>query len=173
MNIFKKVLPFALLVVWVFFVGGMVNERMNMEPEILFYPYYYNDILRNGSLFSYNGDTTFLYIILANIQLRGYFLILSVIGVIISCVDLFINKNRYVVSMLIVYLIISFYTVLPAVILDIFNEAIPLISYTAAFLSFQFDFSGLLIITLSYSSIIILVAYYLYKCIKLARLNIS
>ena len=164
---FKKVLPLALLLVWVFFVV-MLNERMNMEPEILFYPQDYNDISKNGSLFSYNGDTTFLYLTLANIQFRGYFFILCVMGVIISCLDLFINKNRYAVSMLIVYLIISFYTILPAVILDIFNEAIPLISYTAAFLTFQFDFSCLLIITLSYISIIILVVYYLYKRIKLA-----
>ncbi len=168
MNMFKKVLPVALLLIWVFFVVGMVNERINMEPEILFYPHDYNDILKNGNLFSYNGDATFLYVTLANIQFRGYFFILCAMGVIISCLDIFIYKNRYTVSMLIVYLIISFYTILPAVILDTFNEAIPLISYTAAFLTFQFDFSGLLIITLSYISIIILVVYYLYKRIKLA-----
>lgn len=168
MKLFKKVLPVALLLVWVFFVGGMVYERMNMEPEILFYPHDYNNILENGSLFSYNGDSTFLYVTLANIQFRSYFFILSGIGVIISCLDLVINKNRYAASMLIVYLIISFYTILPAVILDVFREAIPLISYTAAFLTFQFDFSGLLIITLSYIGIIILVVHYLYKHIKLA-----
>jgi len=164
--IFKKVLPLALLLIWIFFVGGMLNERMNMEPEILFSLYDYNDISTNGSLFSYNGDSTFLYVTLANIQFYRYFYILCVIGVIISCLDVFINKNRQTLSMLIVYLIISFYTILPAVILDIFNRAIPLISYTAAFLTFQFDLSGLLMITLSYISIIILVMHYLYKCIK-------
>lgn len=146
----------------------MVYERMNMESEILFYPHDYNDILQNGSLFSYNGDITFLYVTLANIQLYQYFFILCIMGVIISCLDLFINKNRYTVFMLIVYLIISFYTILPVAILGILNEAIPLISYSAAFLTFQFDFSGLLIVTLSYISIISLVVYYLYKHIKLA-----
>jgi len=139
----------------------MKNKYIDCFITLGFYSPILKTALIYGTVSAYHNQT------LANIQFRGYFFILCVIGVIISCLDLFINKNRYAVSMLIVYLIISFYTILPAVILDIFNEAIPLISYTAAFLTFQFNFSGLLIITLSYISIIILVVYYLYKRIKL------
>ncbi|MTI66335.1 MAG: hypothetical protein FH753_07010 [Firmicutes bacterium] len=161
----RRLIPNILILILIVIGALMVFEKINMEPELLFEDNYFWH-LKNGSLFSYDGDSTFLYITYANLRYVEYINFLCIIGILLSFLNLIINKNKSPVLMFIVYFIFFIYTIVPYIALSVFNIASPLISYEAAFLTFQFNYNELLVVTLSYIIIILLFLIYLYKHIK-------